>query len=174
MVEDLTQKILNGEIKVTVKIVGCDFEHGVANIQGMDFNEYYSVLDKYGAYDPSEIYNAKEGEDVTELVKTKIQKALAQREEAAKQVAEMEGAIAFNRCWECGRVKIVGKIHNGHVDKMPKEEWVKAQRALEQAWKAMFTPAPTAPLSSAGTNWTEQFAKLGFKATIVNTVYDGC
>lgn len=84
-----------------------------------------------------------------------------------------EGAIAFNRCWECGCAKIVGKIVNGIVARMEKSEWEKAQTAFESAWASQFEEK-TEILSSVGTKWQETYEKMGFKSVIVSQNYDGC
>jgi len=109
---------------------------------------------------------------VDEQKKERLKKEQLKKE----QLEEIEGAIAFNRCWECGVSRIVGKIRNGHVTRMPKIEWAKAQKKFEEAWQKQFEneKAPAELVSSAGTNWREYFEKSGYKSIVVSEDYDGC
>jgi len=171
--EQLIQQILNGQTKVKCVVVGCDYPQGVATIEGLEFREYYEPLERYKAYQFSAIYSCKDGEDITAQVQAQIRKVLAGRETKEQKAKEQEGAIAFERCWECGRVKIVGKMASGHVQRMEKQEWSKAQEAFQAAWKTQFAKEARI-ISSVGTNWIQKFQELGYKVVIVGETYCGC
>jgi len=177
-IENWINDLLKGKKQVIAQVVGCDFPHGVADVKGEEFDDYFEPLEKYHAYEFDEIYGAQDGEDITQLVIAKIKRIKSQKEATEKRNMEMEGAIAFNRCWECGRVKIVGKMtREGYAVRMPRDEWIQAQKALEQAWEKMLKRIEeenAGPLSSVGASWMKDFESLGFKAVIISEDYDGC
>lgn len=102
-------------------------------------------------------------------------KAAEKAEVKKKALAGEAGTIALNRCWECGSVKIIGRLNaSGGVERISKEEWAKADEALRTAWKKMFESPQKGLLSSAGSGWVQHFGALGFKAKIVAEEYCGC
>lgn len=100
------------------------------------------------------------------------EEAEKRQSEKAASAAAIEGAIAFNRCWECGVARIVGKIVNGKAQEMPYDEYVVVKAAFAKAWKAQFTD--DAIRSSVGLDWQKLFAEEGYRAVIVSKNYCGC
>ena len=157
----------------------CDFEDQIAEFLGDHYIEAIKVASpvkrETGLYIPDGWFEVT----IDQLSELGFQDFLHEKEEIQKAKEEaqtqMEGAVAFARCWECGTCKIIGEIRNGHVVRIPKPEWKRVQQAFRKAWAAQFEGAENEPLSSVGTGWVEKFEELsGRKAVITETYYCGC
>lgn len=114
-------------------------------------------------------------EKIRKAVGDRIAEKEKKKQKAEREKQEIEGAIAFNRCWECGRCRITGKIENGSVKRMAHDEWKRADEAFKRSWGRMFKAIDKEKvLSSAGTDWREHFKNEGYKSAIISEEYCGC
>lgn len=83
--------------------------------------------------------------------------------------------LAVNQCWECGRMRIRGKITRNGIERMPKGEFMKALEALRESNKKAYEVASQGgkvPLASIGGQ--ENFLDPKYRVEVVSREYDGC